>query len=125
MTLRMIPAIAALLLLVFQGPVTAQQKFTAPDVSKLKHLTTQMSDHAPDIPGKETQMDFYSAPEGQIITVYTYKAKQLRSVFIQIVTFKRLTDCSSILWAIIFFRKLTPESNGSFLAGRDKGTTQI
>ncbi len=77
MTLRMIPAIAALLLLVFQGPVNAQQKFTAPDVSKLKHLTTQMSDHAPDIPGKETQMDFYSAPEGQIITVYTYKGRTI------------------------------------------------
>ena len=55
----------------------AQQKFQMPNVSNLKSLTTQMTDRAPDIPGKETNMTFYSAANGEIITVYTYKGRNV------------------------------------------------
>ncbi len=54
-------------------PSLAQQKYQLPDVRNLKHITTSQSDHASDIPGKETTMDFYSAPNGQVITIYTYR----------------------------------------------------
>lgn len=55
------------------GMVEAQQKYQLPDVRSMKHLTTSQSEHAADIPGKETTMDFYSAPNGQVITVYSYR----------------------------------------------------
>lgn len=55
----------------------AQQKYVLPDVRSLKHLTTSQSDHAADIPGKETTMDFYSAPNGQLITIYSFRARNV------------------------------------------------
>jgi hypothetical protein len=55
----------------------AQQGYRLPDLKSMKHLTTSSSDHAPDIPGKETTMDFYSAPSGEIITVYSYRGKNV------------------------------------------------
>ncbi len=55
----------------------AQQGYRLPDVKSMKRLTTSSSDHAPDIPGKETTMDFYSAPSGEIITVYSYRGKSV------------------------------------------------
>lgn len=55
----------------------AQQKYLLPDVRSMKQLTTSKSDHAVDIPGKETVMDFYSAPNGQLITVYSYKGRSV------------------------------------------------
>ena len=33
---------------------SAQQVYRLPDLKSFKHLTTSSSDHAPDIPGKET-----------------------------------------------------------------------
>ncbi len=57
--------------------VYAQQRFQMPNVGNLKSLTTQMTDRAPDIPGKETTMTFYSGANGDIITVYTYKARNV------------------------------------------------
>jgi hypothetical protein len=53
----------------------AQQKFRPPDVRSMKHLTTKNSDHAPDIPGNETAMDFYSAPTGEMVTIYSYRGR--------------------------------------------------
>lgn len=64
-------ASAALLLMAF--PAHTQQKYKLPDIRSLKHITTSQSDHASDIPGKETTMDFYSAPNGQVITIYSYR----------------------------------------------------
>jgi len=55
----------------------AQQKFRLPDVRSMKHLTTKNSDHAPDIPGNETVMDYYSAPNGQMITVYSFRGRNV------------------------------------------------
>ncbi|MBI5248865.1 MAG: hypothetical protein HY912_05170 [Desulfomonile tiedjei] len=52
-----------------------QQGYRLPDLKSMKHLTTSSSDHASDIPGKETTMDFYSAPSGEIFTVYSYRGK--------------------------------------------------
>lgn len=52
-----------------------QSYYQLPDVRSLKHLTTNSSDHAPDIPGKETQMDSYSGPGGQVVTVYSYRGR--------------------------------------------------
>jgi hypothetical protein len=53
------------------------QKYRLPDLKSLKRLTTSSSDHAPDIPGKETTMDFYSAPSGDMITVYSYSGRSV------------------------------------------------
>lgn len=55
----------------------AQQLYQLPNVKDLKHLTTSSSDHAPEIPGKETTMDFYSAADGSIITVYSYRGRNI------------------------------------------------
>jgi uncharacterized protein Usg len=56
---------------------TAQQFYRLPDLKSFKPLTTSSSDHAPDIPGKETTMDFYTAPSGEIYTVYSYKGRNV------------------------------------------------
>jgi hypothetical protein len=70
-----------LLMLVFTWPgldsVSAQQRYTMPDVSNLKSLTTQMTDRAPDIPGKETTMTFYSGTNGDIITIYSFRGRNV------------------------------------------------
>ena len=55
----------------------APQKYRLPDLRSLKHLTTSRSNHTPDIPGKETTMDFYSAPNGDMITVYSYNGRSV------------------------------------------------
>ena len=55
----------------------AQQSYRMPDIRSLKHLTTRKSDRAPDIPGKETTLDYYSAPSGQIITVYSFHGRDV------------------------------------------------
>lgn len=55
----------------------APQKYRLPDLKSMKQLTSSSSDHAPDIPGKETTMDFYSAPSGDMITVYSYNGRSV------------------------------------------------
>jgi uncharacterized protein Usg len=54
---------------------TAQQLYRLPDIRSMKRLTTSRSDHAPDIPGKETMMDFYSTTDGTIVTIYTFNGR--------------------------------------------------
>lgn len=54
-------------------PAYSQQAVKLPDLSNMKHITTRDSDHATDIPGKETAMDFYSGGDGLVYTVYTYR----------------------------------------------------
>ena len=66
---------AAIIVFALSLPADAQQFYRLPDLRSLKHLTTGSSDHAADIPGKETTMDFYSASGGEIYTVYSYKGK--------------------------------------------------
>ncbi len=56
---------------------TAQQFYRLPDLKTFKHLTTGSSDHAPDIPGKETMMDYYTAPSGEVYTVYSYRGRNV------------------------------------------------
>ena len=75
--LQKVTLLCFLLITFIHLPVQAQQTFALPDISKLKLLTTQWSSHASDIPGKQTKMDFYSSPEGQIITIYSYKARNI------------------------------------------------
>jgi hypothetical protein len=53
----------------------AQQRYSLPNVKSMKHITTKNSDHAPDIPGNETTMDYYSNPNGDVVTVYSYKGR--------------------------------------------------
>ena len=55
----------------------AQPSYRLPNIRSLKHLTTKKSDRAPDVPGKETTIDYYSAPSGQIITVYSYHGRDI------------------------------------------------
>ena len=70
---------SALLISLLISPLfsEAQQKFRLPDVQSMKRLTTKNSDHAPDIPGNETVMDYYSAPNGQMITVYSFRGRNV------------------------------------------------
>jgi hypothetical protein len=53
----------------------SQQAYRLPNLSSLKHITTRDSEHAKDVPGKETTMDFYSDNKGQVYTVYTYRGR--------------------------------------------------
>jgi hypothetical protein len=69
--------LAIVILLLVPQIASSQQLFRAPDPSALRHLTSKASEHAADIPGKETTMDFYSAPNGQIITLYIFKGKKI------------------------------------------------
>lgn len=74
---RLVICISLLLLISTLAQSDAQQRFQMPNVSNLKSLTTQMTDRAPDIPGKETTMTFYSGANGEIITVYSYKGRNV------------------------------------------------
>lgn len=68
---------AFLLSLFYPDEGKTQQGYRLPDLNTLKHLTTSTSDHAADIPGKETTMDFYAAPSGEMITIYSYRGKRV------------------------------------------------
>lgn len=57
--------------------IEAQQVFRAPDVKSLKHLTTKHSDHAREIPGDETTMDYYIGQDNEIITIYSYRGRTI------------------------------------------------
>jgi uncharacterized protein Usg len=55
------------------SPIVAQQFFRMPDLRAMKHLSaSQKADKAPDIPGKETNLDYYVGKDGLIVTVYSY-----------------------------------------------------
>ncbi|MCA1960285.1 MAG: hypothetical protein LDL33_05780 [Desulfomonile sp.] len=66
-----------LVLVLVAAPFAAvgQQVFRAPDVKSMKHLTTKRSDHARDIPGEETTMDYYIGQNGEIITMYSFRGR--------------------------------------------------
>ncbi len=70
-------ALAAMIVCVGALFAAAQQVYQLPDLKTLKHLTTATSDHAADIPGKETTMNFYSAPDGTIVTIYSYRGRNV------------------------------------------------
>lgn len=53
----------------------AQQAYRLPDLRSMKLLTSKASDRDPEIPGKETTMDFYSGAGGQIVTVYRFRGR--------------------------------------------------
>jgi len=75
---RTIIILAAIVLFVtLSSLATAQQVYRLPDLKSFKHLTTRSSDHAPDIPGAETTMDFYNAPSGEIYTIYSYRGRNV------------------------------------------------
>jgi len=68
----------ALVAVAFVSPLLsaeAQQVFQMPDVRNMKPITTKTVDRAPDIPGPETTVEYYSAPNGQIITTYSYRGR--------------------------------------------------
>jgi hypothetical protein len=66
-----------LALVVLAAPLSAQQTFRLPDVRSMKHLTSKQVDRAPDIPGNETTVDYYAAPTGEVITVYSYRGNRV------------------------------------------------
>ena len=74
MTVNLIVIIACSLLI---SLASAQQFYRLPDIRSFKHLTSGSSDHAPDIPGKETTMDYYSRPNGQVYTVYSHRGRNV------------------------------------------------
>jgi hypothetical protein len=69
--------IALIMIAVLPSGSDAQQTFRLPDVNALKHLTTKMSDHAADIPGDETTINYYSAPNGEIISIYSFRGRNV------------------------------------------------
>ena len=73
--MRLLSALTLIIFAVAPIASTAQQLYKVPDVSSMKHVTTRSSDRAPEIPGKETTIDYYSAPNGQIITIYSYRGR--------------------------------------------------
>ncbi len=53
----------------------AQQLFRLPDKSVLKHLTTKQVNHPPEIQGKQLTLDYYSAPNGDVVSIYSLHGK--------------------------------------------------
>lgn len=62
---------------VLPGIVRGEQYFRPPNPSSMKHLTTKQTDRAPDIPGNETTLDYYQAPGGEIVAIYSYRGKKI------------------------------------------------
>jgi hypothetical protein len=69
--------VAVSLVLLLAVVSNAQQAFRLPDLSTMKHMTTRQTDRAPDIPGKETTMDYYTAADGNIFTIYSYRGRRV------------------------------------------------
>ncbi len=61
--------------IVFAGVsfAAAQQLYQLPDVKSLKHLTTKSS----NAPGRQTTMDYYSDTAGNIITIHSYRGRNV------------------------------------------------
>ena len=71
-------AILALAVLMAAPSLTyAQQLLRLPNLESMKHITTRDSEHATDIPGKETAMNFYSGPGGLVYTVYAFRGRTI------------------------------------------------
>ncbi len=58
-----------------QTRAAAPRLYRVPDVRSLKYLTTKQAERAPDIPGKETTANYYSTPDGQVVSVYSFRGK--------------------------------------------------
>lgn len=53
----------------------AQQLYRLPDKNSLKHLTTKQVSRPPDVPGKQITLDYYSAPNGDVVSIYSMRGK--------------------------------------------------
>ncbi len=54
-----------------------QQFYHLPDLRSMKRLSaSKQVDRAPDIPGNETNMDYYAGADGMIVTVYSYRGNK-------------------------------------------------
>lgn len=71
MSRLLLSCIATLILLGFSVVSEAQQMYRLPDRKALKHVTTKQSTRVVDSKGAKATMDYYSAPNGQIITIYS------------------------------------------------------
>ena len=68
---------ASLGVLLLISPLAAQQTYRMPNLRAMKHLSaSQKADKAPDIPGKETNLDYYVGKDGLIVTVYSYRGNK-------------------------------------------------
>ncbi len=71
---RLCAALLAAIVVCFGGLfAAAQQLYQLPDVKSLKHLTTKSS----NAPGRPTTMDYYSDPSGNIITIHSYRGRNV------------------------------------------------
>ncbi len=68
---------AAALAVCMTALAAAQQIYRLPDVGSMKNLTTRRSDRAPDIPGKETLMEYYMGSDGRVFTVYSFNGRKV------------------------------------------------
>ncbi len=57
--------------------IESQQAFRIPDVRSMKHITTKATEHCAQIPGKETTADFYAGPDGLVVTIYSFRGRNV------------------------------------------------
>ncbi len=55
------------------APIEAQQLYKMPDVKAFKQLTSKIGTRGSD----KVPMEFYSAPDGTVITVYTFRGRTI------------------------------------------------
>ncbi len=70
----MVRGLLAVLVLAFSFTCAdAQQLYALPDLKSLKHLTSKVSNRGPD----PTTVDYYSGPDGTVVTVYSYRGRNV------------------------------------------------
>jgi hypothetical protein len=75
--MRRILSFAILLSVLCPAVIESQQAFRLPDIRSMKHLTSRAVDHCTEIPGKQTTQDFYSGSGGLVVTVYSFRGRNV------------------------------------------------
>ena len=75
--MRRIVSFTVLLFLLSPAVIQSQQAYQLPDIRNMKHLTTKAVDHCSEIQGKQTTADYYSGPGGLIVTVYSFRGRNI------------------------------------------------
>lgn len=64
-------------LVIAPGWAMAQQFYRLPDKKALKHITTKQSGQARGAAGEKPTMDYYEAPNGQVITIHSFRGRNI------------------------------------------------
>ena len=71
MSRALVSCMMAVVLLGLSSVSLAQQMYRLPDKKALTHVTTKQSTRIADRTGAKATLDYYSAPNGQVITIYS------------------------------------------------------